>query len=425
VIFQRKYATGAFTALWLGTALLVATKRLIKLFPWPGAELNSDAFHVYLPNARQLLHAPWQFLSTDPASYHVAPLGYLWAALWGANHALIELANCILFLLCILLMWRCAKCLGGLVAAAVCSALLAVSPMLEWTAQVLTEPIYLFGLMLGLRGGIEYALGSHKPRWMLAQFSAGLCITLLARPVLQFFTLAAVLLVLLLLAWGTWRKNAALCAASRPWAIALLCAALLPAAVVLKNGLCFQVWGLGTGAGTGLYYGVNPLRLGVEPVYTGFSYDAANTPATALGLPAVHPLSREADQVNAQIALEIVRNTTLADNVAFFWHKIKSWLFFSTQELHINSRFRRNRTMQWLLMGTAAALLLWRRWRGGKNADLRWPGDTDNGGGGDVQRKKMLVCGVCTNNRAGVGNDYRITGKHQQTRSPATVCAFR
>ena len=98
----------SFTFLWLGWILLAATNQLIRFFPPPGAPLNGDAQWTYLPNARAWLKAPWDFLTHSPDSYHVAPLGYLWAAVWGANAPRIQLANCVLFLACVLLIWRCA-----------------------------------------------------------------------------------------------------------------------------------------------------------------------------------------------------------------------------------------------------------------------------------------------------------------------------
>ncbi len=87
-----------FSVLWLTFVLIAATKRLIRSFPAPDAELNGDAYWTYLPNARKLLEQPWEFLTTNPDSYHVAPLGYVWAALWAADPARIQLANCVLFL---------------------------------------------------------------------------------------------------------------------------------------------------------------------------------------------------------------------------------------------------------------------------------------------------------------------------------------
>jgi len=399
VLARPPYAVVA--VLWLAATLVLATQALIEHFPPPGAPLNSDAHWVYLPGGRALLDAPWTFLTTDPQSYHVAPLGYAWSAVWGAERARIEFANCILFLLCIVLMWRCALRLGGLWAAMLASALLAGSPMIGAIPQVLTEPLYLFGLMLCMFGGIEYALGSKRPRWVLAAFAAGLSITLLSRPILQFFALAALLATLALRAWSHWHARKANPAPARAagvlqalarvvdrrWCAALLAALLLPAAVVLKNGVCFGVWALATGAGTGLYYGVNPLRQGLEPAYSGFSYDSSRTPSVALSAPNTPPLAREADRVNAQVALNIIGRTTLADNARFFAHKLKSWLLYSTPELHINPKLRRNRTRQWLLIGMAAAALAWRQLQGrrARAAHWHWPG------GADGQCKKAAI----------------------------------
>ena len=84
--------------IWLTVGLILplawlAITRLAQAFP-PLGELNADARVSYLPSARKLLDHPWHFLTADPASYHVAPLGYVWPALWGADQTTIQLANC-------------------------------------------------------------------------------------------------------------------------------------------------------------------------------------------------------------------------------------------------------------------------------------------------------------------------------------------
>ena len=126
----------------------LAFQRLGQAYPSLDAPLNSDAFWTYLPNARKLLQAPWSFLTTDPASYHVAPLGYMWPALLGANQALIQTANAALFLISCVLMWDFMRRLGGSLAAFVTTGLLIAHPnLMKHAPQVLTESIYLFGLM--------------------------------------------------------------------------------------------------------------------------------------------------------------------------------------------------------------------------------------------------------------------------------------
>ncbi|WP_289241676.1 hypothetical protein [Delftia sp.] len=371
-----------WTAAWLAWILHAATKQLIRYFPPADAEINGDANWTYLPNARRLLEDPWTFLTTDPASYYVAPLGYVWAAVWGADHARIELANSILFLACVLMMWRCATRLGGLWAGVIATSLLVYYPdLMSFIPQVLTETIYLFGLMLCMTAGIEYALGGPRPRMLLGVFALGLTITLLSRPVLQIFTLAALIAALVLTAYATWRGPAlgnTLCCLSRVidrrLCAALLAAILLPAAVIIKNGTCFGVWALGTGAGSGLLYGVSPTKMGLEPIYSGFGYDASLVPQIASDMATANPLAYESDRINARVGLEIIRNTSLADNAVFFAHKIKAWLIYSTPELQFLRKLRALRVFEWLAIGFAAISLALQARRRPKGERLRLPG---------------------------------------------------
>lgn len=354
-----------FSVLWLAFVLTAATKRLIRFFPAPDAELNGDAYWTYLPNARKLLEQPWAFMTSNPDSYHVAPLGYVWAAIWEADPARIQLANCVLFLGCVLLMWRCATQLGGLVAGIIATGMLVYHPELTaYIPQVLTESIYLFGVVLCTAALVEYVLGSRYPHLMLGLMTGGLTITLLSRPVLQVFVLAAFALTLASIGYFAWRAPSpgSLLAGwsrivNRRLSVALLLALLLPAVVVVKNGVRFDVWGLGTGAGSGLYYGVSPFKMGLEPVYSGFNYDAGITPLTVDSDTKGNPLTVASDRINTRVAIDIIKNTSLQDNIAFFAHKLNAWLFYSTPELRISHKLRTFRNFEWLAIGLAALTL--------------------------------------------------------------------
>lgn len=354
-----------FAVAWLAWVLSTATKRLIRYFPPPDAELNGDAFWTYLPNARKFLEQPWAFLTTNSDSYHVAPLGYVWAAVWGADPVRIQLANCVLFLGCVILMWRCATQMGGIFAGVVATGLLVYHPNLTaYIPQVLTESIFLFGLMLCTASLVEYALTNRHQSLMLGLMATGLTITLLSRPVLQLFALVALVLTLAAtgyLAWNPpqvghpaagWSRliNRRLC-------VALLAALLLPTAVIVKNGLSFDVWGLGTGAGSGLYYGVSPFKMGLEPVYSGFKYDAGVTPLTVDPNTKGNPLTKASDRINTQVALEIVNRTSFQDNVVFFGKKLSAWTFYSTPELRISHKLRTFRSFELLVIGLSTLTL--------------------------------------------------------------------
>lgn len=233
----------------------------------------------------------------------------------------------------------------------------------RYIPQVLTESIYLFGLMLCITSGIEYILGKRRSMLWLSLGAVGLTLTLLARPVLQFFALGAMCMAAL----GTWylqraphensNAQALRNLINTPLCVALLGALLLPAAIVLKNGLCFGVWGISTGAGTGLYYGVSPFKMGLEPVFSGFRYDAGKTPLTVFPEKLGNPLRQTSDIVNRRVAINIVENTSVGDNLSFFAFKLKTWLLYSTPELQITPTLRTLRLFEWLTIASAAALL--------------------------------------------------------------------
>lgn len=349
----EKYHQSTLTVLWLTWMLVAATKRMIRMFPAPGAELNTDAFWTYLPNARNLLKGPWHFLTQVEDSLYVAPLTYIWPALWGSDVVRVQLANCALFLFSILLMWRLSTRLGGLLAGMISTALLVFHPEItSFIPQVLTESMYLFSILLFLTSIAEYALTtSHQRRW-LALASLGLAMTLLSRPVLQIFTLATLVFVLV----GLWFRTKKKSSSSQGWgliinggvAIALIGALALPMATVIKNGVYFQYWGLSTGAGSGLYYGVSPFKMGIEPVYGGYDYDASVVPKTADPKSMGHPLRPLGDGILSRVAVSVIKNTSLEDNARFFYFKLKAWLFFGEEELRMNPGIRTLRTFEWL-----------------------------------------------------------------------------
>jgi hypothetical protein len=374
---SRPAALRLFSAAWLAWMLVTAVQNIIRSFPAPGAELNGDAFWTYLPNARAFLVHPWQFLTTDPASFYVAPLGFIWPALWGADPIATQLANSVLYVLSVLLMWRLATQLGGVVAGMVATALLVYVPELPvYIPQVLTEPLYMFGLLLFLSAWAEYVLAPQRRAGWLALASLGLCITLLVRPVLQLFSLAALAVLLIGLTWQV------LTPSPRRWpriihvhvvlVLALALALALPVATVVKNGLCFNYWGLGTGAGSGIYYGVSPFKMGLEPIYSGFEYDAAELSKTVAPSTQGHPLRVRSDHIQTRTALGIVQSTTLQDNLTFFAFKLKAWALYGPEELRFLPQLRQLRWFEWLAILSAWVGLLVQRMRANQTAHARW-----------------------------------------------------
>lgn len=373
-----------FSATWLTWILLAATKRLIRVFPPPDAELNGDAYWTYLPSARLFLSDPWSFLTADASSIHVAPLSYIWPAIWGADPVITQVANSALYLLAVLLMWRLATRLGGLIAGMVATGLLVHFPELtSYIPQVLTESPYMFGLLLFLTGLAEYVLTDHRRMGWLTMAAMGLAVTLLVRPVLQLYAVLAFICILCLLVahytkphwFAGWER-----VVNRRTVLALALALLLPVLTVVKNGVYFNHWGISTGAGSGLFYGVSPFKMGMEPVFGGFEYDAGIVTREADPATEGNPLRARSDHIQSRAAFSIIQSTSLQDNVAFFWFKFKAWMFYGPEDTFMRPKLRQFRVFEWLSILGAAACLAWRQWPAKRRRSLDAALPNEDGG---------------------------------------------
>lgn len=350
----------------LGVVLALTIQRLQRAAPALDVPLSGDAHVTYLPSARKLLDAPWTFLTSDPQSYAVAPLSYFWPALLGADQGTIQFANGLLFLISLVLLWDLARRLGGHLAAFVTVALLAFHPEItDYAPQALTEAPYFFGFALSMYAAVRGLTAPRcepRKRWP-ALLTLGLTITLLTRPVLQYLLLAGIVALTALTLWKRHRPPADT-TTRQAWLFALMLSLALPMAVIVKNGICFDVWSIGTGSGTGLYYGVSPFKNGSEPVYSNFMYDAGLMAATADPETQGNPLDKRSDAINRAVALEIVRQTVWSDNLRFFGLKLKQWLLTSTPDLFIKTKLRVFRLSEWLCIGLFLTALAVRRIRG-------------------------------------------------------------
>ncbi|MGQ0731527.1 hypothetical protein [Acidovorax sp.] len=333
----------------------------LRIYPQMKGGLHPDAEYVYLPAARALLDQGWSFFASA-ASYRVAPLGYVWPALWGADPAWIRGANCVLWAGCMLAAWRCATLLGGLCAGVVAIALLALHPeLIKYFPTELTEPIFLFGLFGWLWTLTEWLIGQNESRTLRASSAAFLTLTLLSRPVLQLLVPLG-LLATLLLAWR-WRRSAQ----PRWQAAARLCGHMagilaislaLPAALTVKNGLLFGLWGLGTGAGTGIYLGVHPLFQGTEPAFLGLAYDINDLVLKVTGNR--DHLTLAADRVASSAAWLQISSLSLGEGFAFFSRKLWWWMAHHPESLAVHGNALRTiRLFEWLALAACTIHMAW------------------------------------------------------------------
>lgn len=336
----------------------------LRIYPQMKGGLHPDAEYVYLPAARALLDQGWSFFASA-ASYRVAPLGYVWPALWGADPVWIRGANCVLWAGCVVATWRCATLLGGLRAGGVAIALLALHPeLVKYFPTELTEPIFLFGLFGWLWTIAEWLIGQNETPALRASSAAFLTLTLLSRPVLQLLVPLG-LLGTLILAWH-WRRSAqphwlAAARLCRQMAWMLATSLALPVVLTLKNGLLFGLWGLGTGAGTGLYLGVHPLFQGTEPAFLGLAYDINDLVLKITGNR--DHLTLAADHAASLAAWIQIGNLSFGEGFAFFSRKLWWWMAHHPASLAVHGNALRTiRLFEWLALAACTIHMTW-LWR--------------------------------------------------------------
>nr|BAH90518.1 hypothetical protein [uncultured bacterium] len=307
---------------WLVPVMVLAVVRLAEIWGRPAPH---DAVYTYFPAAKRLINEGFAFF-LDPESYRMAPLAYIWPALWQLDQDAIRLANGALFLAAAAMLWRTADLLGGVRAALLTAALFVLHPELrEYFVAEWMEPFYVAGVAALFLASARLILGTPQPRRWIALGAFGLTMTLLGRPALQLMAPAMLLMCLVIVWWPSLHSTVARGVTQQlAWMIAL---GLIPALiVVVKNGLLFGLWGLATGSGTGLYLGLNPISQGTEPAYYGLDYDVNALAGLAPGAHGDH-LHLAADRFLRNIAIETLNSYTWSDRLVFFARKAWWWLF--------------------------------------------------------------------------------------------------
>ena len=328
--------------------------RLHDPVPWDGQ-------YTYLPAARDFLQQGWGFLLTQP-SCRVAPLGYLWPALWGADPTLIRIANMGLWAGCVWFLWRACCLVGGWRAGLVAMVLMVLSDLTLYFPSEMTEPVYLFGVFGLIHALARLVAGQDRTLGAVTQGAVMLTLTLLSRPILELIAPAALLACLIALAWwavvrpkdqrGDWPATV-----SRV-ALSLGLGLLLPLAVVVMNGLASGFWGLRTGAGLSLYLGTHPLFQGTEPAFLGFDFDDNALLYAMTGNE--DAISMVGGPVARAAALWQIQNMPVTDAIAFFGRKLWWWLAEHPAEMQrSHSPLRQLRLFD---LATIVVAALWAGW---------------------------------------------------------------
>lgn len=305
------------TALALAAAIGYALWKLVARLT---LQPEFDAQHTYLPFARSLLDSPGAFLASEQSLW-VAPFSYLYPALFGADAARIKVANIILFVLLIVIVFRIGVLLHSRRAGAAAALLLALSPTVKiFIPTALTEPPFLF-----LTGVWIWALceGHERRRmrwWIVAGLALGL--SLLTRPTYLYF--APVVLAAAFVAW--WSRRVPEPEAARGIAIAHALALAIAFLVIARNAIFFGYPAIATGAGAALFLGSNPMTDGYDAYYVGLLLD--DGAATA----GKGHLSIESDRLLRGIATLALADMPFFDLAAMYARKLGAFLFVTQAE---------------------------------------------------------------------------------------------
>lgn len=325
----------------LGLACVV---QAVLLSNAPPVHLPFDFIHSYQPLAQQLLQTGTSVLWSDE-SIRVAPVSYVWMALFGADPSAIFHANIAIGIALCLLAFDTTRRLHSISAGLIAAWGISLSPLLlSVLPQPLTEaPFMLFTALWwwGLSGCIGRA------GWFAVPTVLGATLSILTRPVWFYPVL---LLILLGAAMWWWHRHPIVRRITLLHAAALI----LPAVVIVKNHVLFEHAVIASGGGAALYYGQHPLTGGMDPPVVGLSYDESLV-MKALNVDHLTPVG---DKALRRIGMSLLRSRPVPETLAEMPGRVGRVLFFSNRELSprlLNERALRITEICLALLGLIAA----------------------------------------------------------------------
>lgn len=330
---ENKSVTVAFSAsvLLLSIAYLVYSMTSSEIF----GVLTPDAAASYLPLARQLIASPLLFWQ-DPMAVTVAPGGYIYMALAGAEPDRIFILNIFITSLSVLLIFDLCRRLGGLTAGLAGAVLYSFSPLLiNITTPVLNESPYLFLTTLWLWASV---LINDKPerKWPVVIAGLALLFSILTRAIYFYWLFPAIITCFLIFFFS---KKMDLKKLALRMLIAHCIAAAGAGAYTLHNWKTHSTPMIATGSGTALYFGSNPVTLGYEPPYFGMVHDEWMVTDKVNS-----HLTPHNDNRLSSAAKLMLKDMPAQDIAKLYFNKLGAILFFSqanlTNEIINNRTFR-------------------------------------------------------------------------------------
>lgn len=306
-----------FSKVNLAILLLLAAAIAVNInsvLPYFSNAILPDAQNTYLPYAHALLTDKLAFFG-DARSLRVAPMSYIYPALFGANPEAIKIGNTVLSCMIVLIMFRLGSLLHSRPAGIAAAFLYAASPILaEFKPVILSEPPFIFFTALWLMSVAEIVHG-RKTFVPLAGIACGLMI--LTRGTYIYF-LYVTLVITLFMSWkGSMQQT------GQQLFAAHLLALLFPLLIIVKNWIVFGYPGLATGVGAALYFGSHPLTDGYDAPYFLLGYDISGV---TQGL---DYLSIEGDSLLKGVAILMLKQQTFPHILAIYFQKTFAFMFIT------------------------------------------------------------------------------------------------
>jgi len=271
-----------------------------------------DAQNTYLPYASALLKDKLAFFG-DARSLRVAPMSYIYPALFGADPEVIKIGNTVLSCMIVLIMFRLGSLLHSRPAGIAAAFLYAASPILaEFKPVILSEPPFIFFTALWLMAVAEIVCG-RKVFVSLAGIACGLMI--LTRGTYIYF-LYVTLVITLFMSWKGYMQQT-----GRQLFAAHFIALLFPLLFIVKNWIVLGYPGLATGVGAALYFGSHPLTDGYEAPYFLLGYDIGAVTHE------LDNLSIKGDSLLKGVAILMLKQQTFSHILAVYFQKTFAFIF--------------------------------------------------------------------------------------------------
>ncbi|MGD9858618.1 MAG: ArnT family glycosyltransferase [Marinobacterium sp.] len=321
---------------WIGALVLCCIYLIFKILNSTDYTVDyPDTSTTYLPLAELFIQDPLAALRSEKA-ITVAPGSYIYMALFGAEKGNVLIANMILAVISVFIIFDTVRRLFNKKSALLAAFFYAVSPTItEVIVPALSEPPYIFFTLVWLWSlSLIYTYPDKK--WPVVLSGVSLFLSIITRGIFFYWTIAALCICA---AMYFLAKRADVKKFAVRVAFSHVITAVGLSAVVVHNDYFFNTPMIATGSGAALYFGNDVVTHGYEPQYVGLLHQEW----MIIDGKKSH-LAPENDARLKYAALERVKDTPLKELAIFYINKLGVNLFFSKE--HLNDYIINKRTLR-------------------------------------------------------------------------------